>query len=230
MQEALGTGYTLERELGGGGMARVFVVLENSLGRRVVLKVLNPGLVEGVSVARFRQEIQLAAQLSHPHIVPVLSAGVAAGLPYYTMPYVEGESLRKKLEQTGALPLAEAVVVLRDVAKALVYAHAHDLVHRDIKPDNVLLAGGSAVVTDFGIAKAIAASRVDATGAPRTQVGTSLGTREYMAPEQPTMYHICRGTSRTKFAHDRQLRVTAGTTLRCAAVPGPCHRTAPRGS
>ena len=211
-------------------MARVFVVLENSLGRRVVLKVLNPGLVEGVSVARFRQEIQLAAQLSHPHIVPVLSAGVAAGLPYYTMPYVEGESLRKKLEQTGALPLAEAVVVLRDVAKALVYAHAHDLVHRDIKPDNVLLAGGSAVVTDFGIAKAIAASRVDATGAPRTQVGTSLGTREYMAPEQPTMYHICRGTSRTKFAHDRQLRVTAGTTLRCAAVPGPCHRTAPRGS
>jgi serine/threonine-protein kinase len=184
LQEALGTEYTLERELGGGGMARVFVVVEKALGRRVVLKVLKPDLVEGVSVARFSQEIQFAAQLAHPHIVPVLSAGVAAGLPYYTMPYVEGESLRRKLEQSGALPIEEAVVVLRDVAKALVYAHAHDVVHRDIKPDNVLLAGGSAVVTDFGIAKAIVASRVDATRAPVTQVGTSLGTPAYMAPEQ----------------------------------------------
>jgi len=179
----VGSTYTLERELGGGGMSRVFVATETSLDRPVVLKVLPPELAHAVSADRFRQEIRLAARLQHPHIVPLLSAGEADGLLYYTMPLVEGESLRAKLARGGELPVREAVRLLRDVAAALAYAHEHGLVHRDIKPDNVLLSGGEALVTDFGVAKALS---VSATGGDSglTSLGVALGTPAYMAPEQ----------------------------------------------
>lgn len=183
LQQSLGAAYTIERELGGGGMSHTYVAQENALRRRVVVKVLSPDLALGVSVDRFKREIQLAAALQHPHIVPVLSAGDTNGLPYYTMPFVDGESLRARLAR-GPLPLGEAVGILRDVAKALAFAHAQGVVHRDIKPDNVLLAGGSATVADFGIAKAITAARTHAPGETLTQVGTALGTPAYMAPEQ----------------------------------------------
>jgi eukaryotic-like serine/threonine-protein kinase len=165
-------------------MSRVFVADEVALGRKVVVKVLPPELAAGVSVDRFKREIQVAARLQHPHIVPVLSAGEIDGLPFYTMPLVEGSSLRARLAR-GPLSITEAVGVLREVARALAYAHEHGVVHRDIKPDNVLLTGGSAVVTDFGIAKAISASRLEGAAAPTlTAMGTSLGTPAYMAPEQ----------------------------------------------
>jgi tRNA A-37 threonylcarbamoyl transferase component Bud32/tetratricopeptide (TPR) repeat protein len=186
---ALGGAYRLERELGGGGMSRVFLAHDETLGRDVVVKVLAPVLAEGLSADRFAREIRLAAALQEPHIVPVLAAGATAdGLPYYTMPFVRGESLRARLQQ-GDVPIAEGVGILRDVATALEYAHARGIVHRDIKPENVLLSGRTAVVTDFGIAKALRASRTEAPGGPAdgvtlTQVGASLGTPAYMAPEQ----------------------------------------------
>jgi serine/threonine protein kinase len=184
LQNSLGSAYRLERELGGGGMSRVFVAEEVSLGRTVALKVLMPELAAGVSAERFQREIKLAAQLQHPNIVPVLATGIAAGLPYYTMPFVDGLSLRARLERNPGMPIAEAVPILKDMARALAYAHDHGVVHRDIKPENVLLADEAAVVTDFGIAKALSASRTSAPGGTLTQVGTSLGTPAYMAPEQ----------------------------------------------
>jgi serine/threonine-protein kinase len=162
-------------------MSRVFVAEETSLGRRVVVKLLAADLAGSVSAARFRREISLAATLQHPHIVPLLSAGELGGVPYYTMPFVEGESLRARLAR-GELPVADTISILRDVAKALEYAHAKGVAHRDIKPDNVLLAGTTAVVSDFGVAKAI--SQAATEGGSLTSVGIALGTPAYMAPEQ----------------------------------------------
>ena len=184
LQARLSGSYTLGRELSGGGMSRVFVAEDASLGRTVVIKVLAPELAAGLNAERFKREIMLAAQLQHPHIVPVLAAGIADENPYFVMPFVVGESLRNRLITEIGLPLPETISVLRDVAKALSFAHAQGVVHRDIKPDNVLLAGGSAVVTDFGIAKAITSSAIAAPGGTLTQVGTSLGTPAYMSPEQ----------------------------------------------
>jgi serine/threonine protein kinase len=158
LQATLGDTYRLDRELGGGGMSRVFLAHETALGRRVVVKGLLPELAAGVSVDRFRREILLAAQLQHPHIVPLLSAGEFGGLPYFTMPFISGESLRVRLSRTGELPINETVRILRDVVSALAYAHENGVMHRDVKPDNVLLSGGVAVVTDFGVAKAVSAS------------------------------------------------------------------------
>ena len=186
VQRTLGSTYTVERELGGGGMSRVFVALDTGLGRRVVVKVLPPELAASVSIDRFRREIMLAAGLQHPHIVGVLSAGEADGLPFFMMPFVEGESLRARL-QRGRITIAETVRILRDVARALAYAHERGVVHRDIKPDNVLLPSGSAVVADFGVAKALSSARertTAGTDGTLTMVGTSLGTPTYMAPEQ----------------------------------------------
>ncbi len=189
LQRSLGEVYRIERELGGGGMSRVFLALETALQRKVVVKVLLPELAAGVSVERFRREIFLAAQLQHPHIVPLLSAGESNGLPYFTMPYVEGESLRGRLIREGELPVPQAVRILRDLASALAYAHDQGVVHRDIKPDNVLLSHGVAVVTDFGVAKAVTASagyNSAAHGPGLTSLGVTLGTPHYMAPEQGT--------------------------------------------
>ncbi len=183
---ALADRYRLERELGGGGMSRVYLADEIALGRRVVIKVIAPELAQGLSAERFEREVKLAARLQQANIVPVLSAGEAAGLPYYVMPFVDGESLRARLRGPG-VPSTEAVSLLRDVARALAYAHAQGVVHRDIKPENILLSGGAAVVTDFGIAKAISASRTQETAgndATLTQAGSSIGTPAYMAPEQ----------------------------------------------
>ena len=186
LQRALGDAYLLERELGGGGMSRVFLALERALGRKVVVKVLLPELAAGVNVERFRREIQLAAQLQHPHIVPLLSAGEADGLPYFIMPFVTGESLRTRVAREGEFPIAETVRILRDVVSALAYAHAYGVIHRDVKPDNVLLSGGVAVVTDFGVAKAVTASAGTPGHTGLTSMGVALGTPAYMAPEQAT--------------------------------------------
>lgn len=181
LQDALGAGYRIERELGGGGMSHVFVAEEVELGRKVVVKVLPPDMAAGLNAERFRREIQLAASLQHPHIVPLIAAGRTGDLVWYTMPLIGGESLRAKLVREGELPVSDAIRALRDVADALAYAHEHGVVHRDIKPDNVLITGRHAVVTDFGVAKALSASTGESS---LTSIGVALGTPAYMAPEQ----------------------------------------------
>jgi tetratricopeptide (TPR) repeat protein len=180
LQTAVGSAYRLERELGGGGMSRVFLADEPALGRRVVIKVLPPEMAAGVNQDRFRREIQLAARLQHPHIVQLLAAGSEGDLLWYVMPYIEGESLRVKLARESELPVKEVLRILREVTDALSYAHEQGVVHRDIKPDNILLAGKHALVTDFGVAKAVTESSAGAL----TSLGMALGTPAYMAPEQ----------------------------------------------
>jgi serine/threonine protein kinase len=186
LQSTLGDAYTLERELGGGGMSRVFVAEDNTLGRKIVVKMLPAEMAAGVSVERFKREIQVVARLQHPHIVPVLSAGQIDGLPFYTMPFVKGESLRARLTRSSDVSVNEAVHLLRDVAAALAYAHSEGVVHRDIKPDNVIVSGGVAVVADFGVSKAVDVAATDGGGAPTgiTSLGIALGTPAYMSPEQ----------------------------------------------
>ena len=198
LHETLGSAYLLERELEGGGMSRVFLATESALARRVVIKVLSPDLAASLSAQRFTREIRLAAALQQANIVPVLTAGEADELPYYVMPFVAGLSLRDRLTRDGRLEIPAAVSVLRDVARALAYAHDNGVVHRDIKPENVLLSGEAAVVTDFGIAKAISAAQTDSDigRAPTTTytvAGMAIGTPAYMSPEQissdPTIDH-----------------------------------------
>ena len=185
LSAALGPGYTIERELEGGGMSRVFVAFEESLQRRVAVKVLPEHMAASLSVDRFRREILMSAGLQHPHIVGVLSAGEVEGLPFFVMPFVEGESLAGRLADGRALGIRETVSILKDVARALAFAHDRGIVHRDIKPHNILLAGGSATVTDFGVAKALSSARRSGDRHDTlTGTGTSLGTPLYMAPEQ----------------------------------------------
>ncbi len=188
LQASLGDGFVVEGELRGGGMSRLFVALDKALDRRIAVKVLSPELGEGMNIERFRREITITASLQHPHIVPVFAAGETGGLPYYTMPLVDGESLADRLAREGALPVAEVVGILREVARALAYAHGRGVIHRDIKPHNVLLTGNSATVTDFGLAKALASAR-DVTESDLTSPGFSLGTPAYMSPEQASGDH-----------------------------------------
>lgn len=163
-------------------MSRVFLAEETRLGRQVVVKVLPPDMSAAVNIERFEREIQLAARLQHPHVVSLLTAASAGDLLYYIMPYIAGESLRARLERDGALPVAESVKLLREIVDALAYAHEHGVVHRDIKPDNVLISTGHAVVTDFGVAKAVSLSSGGKSSL--TSMGVALGTPAYMAPEQ----------------------------------------------
>jgi eukaryotic-like serine/threonine-protein kinase len=179
LEAALGSAYSIDREMQ-GGMSRVFVATDHALGRQVAVKVLSPELSAGVSQERFRREILVVARLQHPHIVPVLSAGNAGGRPFYTMPFIEGESLRERLRREQRLSVAEAVQIARDVAGALEYAHASGIVHRDIKPENIMLSRGHALVTDFGIARALTTE----TGETITHVTAAIGTPAYMSPEQ----------------------------------------------
>ena len=181
LEAALGGAYAVERELAGGASSRLFLAHERALNRRVVVKVLEAEAASPVGAARFKQEMELTAQLQHPHILEVLTAGARDDLLYYVMPWVSGESLRHRLEREGALPVADAILILREVADALAFAHAHGVIHRDIKPENILLQGGHAVITDFGVARALLAAR---GGRRLTDPGTTVGTVGYMAPEQ----------------------------------------------
>jgi serine/threonine-protein kinase len=177
---ALADRYTVERELGRGGNATVYLAHDPKHDRRVAIKVLLPELALSVRAERFLREIQIAAKLTHPHILPIHDSGAAEGMLYYVMPYVEGESLRDRLQRENQLPLADALTIAREVAAALDYAHRHDVVHRDIKPENILLSDGHAVVADFGIARAL----TEASGQTVTQTGIAVGTPVYMSPEQ----------------------------------------------
>ncbi|GBD31868.1 Serine/threonine-protein kinase PknB [bacterium HR33] len=180
LQSALGGRYRVEAQVGRGGMAYVFLAQDLKHDRRVAVKVLRPELASSVVAERFHREIAIAAQLSHPNILPLHDSGAAGELLYYVMPYVEGESLRDRLRREGQLPLEDAVAILREVADALAYAHSLGVVHRDIKPENILLHEGHAVVTDFGVARAVYA------GVPSgiTTAGVAVGTPAYMSPEQ----------------------------------------------
>jgi eukaryotic-like serine/threonine-protein kinase len=181
LQAALGDAYRLERELTRGGMSRLFVATESSLNRQVVVKVLPPDFTSQVSTERFKQEIELAAHLQHPNILPVLAAGTRDNLLYYIIPYVAGESLRHRLTREGRLPVADSIRILHEVADALACAHAEGVVHRDIKPENILLERSHAVLTDFGVARALGELR---SGGRLTDTGFAVGTPGYMAPEQ----------------------------------------------
>ena len=181
LQSALGDDYHIEKELGGGGMSRVFLATEASLQRQVVIKLLPPELTSEVSEARFRQEIGLAAHLQHTNILPVLTAGARDDLLFYVMPFVTGESLRHRMTREGKLPVTDAVRVLHEIADALAYAHAEGVIHRDVKPENILLLGRHAVLTDFGVARALAGTQ---SGGRLTDTGVAIGTPAYMSPEQ----------------------------------------------
>ena len=181
LQAALTGKYTFERELGAGGMATVYLAQDLKHDRQVAVKVLRPELAAALGKDRFLQEIRIAASLHHPHILPLFDSGEADGFLYYVMPYEAGQSLRERIDREGELPVSEAVRIVRDIVDALAHAHKQDVVHRDIKPDNIMVSGRHALVTDFGVAKAVS----EATGRARlTTAGVALGTPTYMAPEQ----------------------------------------------
>ncbi|HSD33596.1 MAG TPA: serine/threonine-protein kinase, partial [Gemmatimonadales bacterium] len=178
---ALAERYALERELGRGGAATVYLAEDRKHRRPVAVKVLRPDLGSQLGKERFSREIAIAAQLSHPHILPFIDSGEAAGLLYYITPYITGESLRQRLDREHRLPVRDAVRIAREVAAALDYAHRQGFIHRDVKPENILLSDDHAVVADFGIARALAEA---GGGEPITERGLAIGTPEYMSPEQ----------------------------------------------
>src|SRR5881275_2193964 len=180
LRDSLAPHYDIERQIGAGGMARVFLAVEQHPHRRVAIKVIAPELSNRLLRERFIREVDLSSKLSHPHIVPIFAAGEAAGLFYYVMPYVEGESLRHRLLRERRLPLEAALQIACDAADALAFAHAQGIIHRDIKPENILLSSNHAIVADFGIARAISA----AGSLTLTQAGQPIGSPGYMSPEQ----------------------------------------------
>ncbi len=182
LRAALASRYTLERALGRGGMATVYLAHDVRHNRKVAVKVLRPDLAAAIGAERFLREIEVTANLQHPHILPLFDSGESAGFLFFVMPYVEGESLRARLDREGALPVADAIRLLREVADALAYAHARGVVHRDIKPDNVMVSGRHALVTDFGVARAVSVAGAEGL----TTAGMAVGTPVYMAPEQAT--------------------------------------------
>src|SRR2546422_2370728 len=180
LRAALADRYAFERELGHGGMATVYLAQDLKHHRKVAIKVLEPELAAALGPERFLREIEIAAGLNHPHILPLYDSGDAGASLYYVMPYLEGETLRDRLNRERQLPLEDALRITREVADALSYAHAHDVVHRDVKPENILFQAAHAVVSDFGIARAITA----AAGGSLTATGIAIGTPGYMSPEQ----------------------------------------------
>ncbi len=180
LKAALADRYAIERELGSGGMATVYLAEDLKHHRKVAVKVLRPELAATLGPERFVREIEIAAGLTHPHILPLHDSGEADGFLYYVMPYVEGESLRERLDRDGKLPVEGVVRLTDDIAAALSYAHEHGIVHRDVKPENIMLTGGQAVVAEFGIARAVSA----AGGERLTGTGLAIGTPAYMSPEQ----------------------------------------------
>ena len=191
LHAALRKRYSIARELGSGGTALVFLARDLKHERPIAIKVLRPDIAMALGADRFLREIQLTARLAHPHILPLLDSGEAAGFLYYVMPYVPGESLRDRLERERQLPMDEALQIAREVADALSYAHSNDIVHRDIKPENILLGSGHALVTDFGIARAITV----AGGEQLTESGVAVGTPWYMSPEQSRGERMLDGRS-----------------------------------
>src|SRR5947207_1548576 len=178
---ALGDRYAIDRELGRGGMATVYVAQDRRHAREVAIKVLRPDVAAAIGAERFLREIAIAARLTHPHVLPLIDSGQAAGSLYYVMPYVRGESLRQRLARERRLPLKDALRIAGELGAGLDYAHREGFIHRDVKPENVLLADGHAVIADFGIARAICQS---CDGQNVTEVGLTIGTPEYMSPEQ----------------------------------------------
>ena len=182
LSAALADRYRIDRELGQGGMATVYLAQDLRHDRSVAVKVLRPELAAVLGADRFVVEIKTTAALQHPHILPLFDSGSADGFLYYVMPYIQGETLRAKLDRETQLGIDEAVRITREVADALDYAHRHGVIHRDIKPENILLHDGRPMVADFGIALAVSA----AAGGRMTETGMSLGTPHYMSPEQAT--------------------------------------------
>ena len=189
LQADLHDKYAVERELGRGGMATVYLARDLKLDRMVAVKVLHPDLGAAVGADRFRREIQIVTRLTHPHILPIYDSGEAAGSLYYVMPFVDGESLRQKLDREQQLSVDEAIRITTEVASALDYAHRHGVIHRDIKPENILLEDGHAITADFGIARAVS----EAGGERLTQTGVTLGTPTYMSPEQAMAERVLDG-------------------------------------
>ena len=196
LRAALASRYRIVREVGRGGMATVYLAEDLKHDRRVAVKVLRPELAAALGPERFLREIQIAAVLAHPHILPLHDSGEADGFVFYVMPYVEGETLRDRLVRQRQLPIGEAVRIVQEVADGLAYAHRLGVVHRDIKPENILFMGGHAVVADFGVATAVGV----AGGARLTESGLAVGTPVYMSPEQAMAAGRCRWTQRHVFA------------------------------
>ena len=189
LANALQGRYAIEREIGRGGMATVFLARDVRHNRHVALKVLNPELGAVLGVERFLAEIEVTANLQHPNLLPLFDSGAADGALYYVMPYVEGESLRARLRREKQLPVEEAVRLATAIANALDYAHRHGVIHRDLKPENILMQEGQPLIADFGIALAVS----KAGGERITQTGLSLGTPQYMSPEQATGDRVVDG-------------------------------------